>query len=66
MSEWIGDFIAGWPLWAVIIVLLAVSVVWITFYLGSLDWPWEKKEWWQDRAKRLEKEEKAKMKQRKG
>jgi len=59
MAEWIGHFIANWPLWAIIFALIIVSVLWFLYYFTTTtDHLWNKKEWWQDRAKRLEKEAK--------
>lgn len=63
MAEWIGYFIANWPMWAVVITLIIVSIFWFTYYLSSHDvnLPWKKKEWWQDKAKKLEKQAEAKQ-----
>jgi fatty acid desaturase len=62
MAEWIGHFIANWPFWAVVAMLLIISTVWVFYFFTSsvTDYPWKKKEWWQDRHERLEKEAKAK------
>jgi hypothetical protein len=63
MAEWIGHFIANWPVWLVVATLLIISIVWIVCYVANADaeFPWKKKEWWQDRYRRLEKEAKAKQ-----
>ncbi len=71
MTEWIGHLIANWPLWAVVIVLIIASIVWLFYYSTTAagEFPWKKKEWWQDRYKRLEKEaeaNRAKLKVKKG
>lgn len=69
MLEWIGQFIADWPI--VLIFPIAVFVALIAAipydFLNNV-WP-RKKEWWQDREMRLTKEltkEKQKNKAKKG
>jgi hypothetical protein len=68
MYDWIGHFIANWPVWAVTILIILLCIVWFLYqiiYLG-VDFPRQKKEWWQDREARLKKEATAKkLKQRK-
>lgn len=72
MAEWIGSLIGGLPLWVVIPVVCLVGLVWLLFGPYGTDNFFEifkKKEWWQDRQKRLEKEAdkaKVKMKAKKG
>ena len=70
MAEWIGHLIANWPIWAIIIALIFVSVVWVVYYLGAnADYLWSKKGWWQDHSLRLKNESikgSTKMKAKKG
>lgn len=53
MAEWLGNFIANWPLWATIIALLIVAVIGFIYVvsIGGAELPWKKKEWWQDKDK---------------
>lgn len=56
MAEWIGHLIANWPVWIVIPIAVIVGIC-LVFYSDVLNvfFP-DKKEWWQDKAKRLEKQ----------
>jgi hypothetical protein len=69
VAEWIGHLISSWPFWVVIAVASIAGLIWIateTVWYGGLS-PFEKKEWWQDRQKRLEKQRaKANVKMKKG
>ncbi len=64
MAEWIGHLIANWPVWLVVIAIFIVTITWIVtqaLWYGGLS-PFEKKEWWQDREKRLQIEAKRRSK----
>ena len=54
MADWIGHLIASWPLWLIAIVLALIAIGWFFWALASApyDWPYGRKEWWQDREKR--------------
>lgn len=70
MAEWLGELMANWPLWALIVGVSIAVIGWCFYYLVRDDgWPLPiyKKEWWQDREKRLAKARTTKvMKQKKG
>jgi len=69
MAEWLGQVMANWPFWLVVAAVLVMGIVGFFYSLTSYDNPWKKKEWWQDREKRLVKEAKVKqlkMKAKKG
>lgn len=60
MTEWIGQLVATWPAWTAIPVAILVGIILLFWYAFIIsDWPFTKKEWWQDRQKRLEKEASA-------
>lgn len=54
MADWLGHFIANWPLWAVILVVILLLIGWFLYATGIAEglWPFERREWWQDKAKR--------------
>ena len=48
---------AGWPAWTAIPVAIIAAFVLLAWYAFTIsDWPFTKKEWWQDREIRLRKE----------
>lgn len=50
MIDWIGHLIANWPLWAAVLALIVVSIVWVLMNVsinGAAPF-WGKKSWWQD------------------
>ena len=70
MADWIGHSVANWPIWALVLVIIIVAIVWIFFALAGngAELPW-RREWWEDKEKRLKKEAEkrnAKLKARKG
>jgi len=73
MTDWIASIIANWPAWLVLTAVLIIAIIWIfgeAVFYGGLS-PFEKKEWWQDKEKRLalkakKKNDQLKMKERKG
>lgn len=54
MAEWLGSLMGSWPFWAmtigIVVVLLATAAYY--YFVAFGDWPFAKKEWWQDREKR--------------
>ena len=55
MAEWLGHLMSDWPFWVVMGVACIAAVLWIVtqaVWYGGLS-PFERKEWWQDREKRL-------------
>lgn len=73
MTEWVAGLIANWPVWVVLLLAIIAVVIWFIFeaiFYGGLS-PFEKKEWWQDREKRLalkarQKNRKPKLKVKRG
>lgn len=56
MAEWIGHLIANWPIVLVLPIAIIAGIL-FTFSTSMVDafFP-TRKEWWQDRQKRIEKE----------
>jgi hypothetical protein len=73
MTDWLAGLIVHWPVWLVLTLAVIVGALWVmgeAIFYGGLS-PFEKKEWWQDREKRLalktkKKNEQRIMKKRKG
>lgn len=56
MAEWIGHFIANWPIWLVIPIAFLVGIVWLFLnpYTGlAFGTSSNKYEWPEDKKKRL-------------
>ncbi len=62
IAEWIGQFIANWPLWAIVIALIIASLGWFFYYISDVYFPM-KHEWPEDKKRRLAKKQ---MKVKKG
>lgn len=51
MAEWIGVHIQGWPLWAIILVIIGISVIWVigawisASMYGEAYWPFTKRKY---------------------
>lgn len=59
MAEWIGHFIANWPVWLVVPTTFLVAIAWLLFnsYGGLLfNATAHKYEWPEDKKKRLAKQ----------
>lgn len=54
--EWVTNLISGLPSWIGLPLIILVTLAFWAGYI-FLYWP-EREEWWQDRAKRLEKQSK--------
>lgn len=58
MADWLGQLIASWPFWAVIVLVVFLFIG--TYASEVLPWMPSKQEWWIDKQKRLEKENQKK------
>lgn len=65
MADWLGHLIANWPLWAVAAVVIILFIGWFLYAIGVADgiWPFERREWWQNKINR---KKQAIKKQKKG